>query len=53
MAGEMLECSADKMIYYQMPEFGNGRITKRAITVWEPLFRMMHGDDSELPDSIA
>lgn len=52
MAGELLECSANKLIYYQMPEFGNGPVTKRAITVWEPLFRMMHGEDSQLPDAI-
>lgn len=52
MAGETLECSANKLIYYNMPEYGNGPITKRAITVWEPLFRMMHGEDSRLPDAI-
>ncbi|KAJ5794567.1 hypothetical protein N7457_001166 [Penicillium paradoxum] len=53
MTGELLECSAEKLIYYQMPEPGNGHITKRAVTVWEPLFRMMHGENSELPDAIA
>ncbi|KAJ5698366.1 hypothetical protein N7462_000371 [Penicillium macrosclerotiorum] len=52
MAGEILECSAEKLIYYHMPEYGNGHVTKRAITVWEPLFRMMHGEDSGLPDAI-
>lgn len=52
MAGQLLECSADKLIYYQMPEPGNSRITKRATTVWEPLFRQMHGEDSQLPDAI-
>lgn len=52
MAGETLECSVDKLIYYRMPEYGNGHVTKRAVTVWEPLFRMMHGEDSELPDAI-
>ncbi|KAJ5590770.1 hypothetical protein N7450_004742 [Penicillium hetheringtonii] len=52
MAGETLECSANKLIYYNMPEYGNGPITKRAITVWEPLFRIMHGEDSRLPDAI-
>ena len=52
MSGELLECSADKLIYYQMPEPGNGHITKRAVTVWEPLFRMMHGEYSGLPDAI-
>ncbi|CEL02131.1 Putative 15-hydroxyprostaglandin dehydrogenase (NAD()) (AFU_orthologue; AFUA_3G09480) [Aspergillus calidoustus] len=52
MAGEILECSAHKLIYYRLPEYGNGAITKRAVTVWEPLFRMMHGEDSQLPDAI-
>jgi hypothetical protein len=52
MAGELLECSADKLIFYHMPQPGNGHITKRATTVWEPLFRMMHGEDSKLPDAI-
>jgi hypothetical protein len=28
MAGEILECSADKLIYYHMPKPGNGHITK-------------------------
>ncbi|KAL3437353.1 hypothetical protein BDV09DRAFT_183523 [Aspergillus tetrazonus] len=52
MAGEALECSADKLIYHHLPEYGNGRITQRAVTVWEPLFRMLHGEDSHLPDAI-
>lgn len=52
MAGELLECSAHKLIYYPMPEHGNGHVTKRATTVWEPLFRMMHGEASQLPDAI-
>lgn len=52
MAGEILECSADKLIYYHMPKPGNGHITKRAVTVWEPLFRMSHGEVSGLPDAI-
>ena len=51
-AGELLECSANKLIYYEPPALGNGRITKRAVTVWEPLFRMMHGEDSGLPDAV-
>ncbi|KAE8146587.1 hypothetical protein BDV25DRAFT_162163 [Aspergillus avenaceus] len=50
--GELLECSADKMISYPMQEMGNGHVTQRAVTVWEPLFRQMHGEDSGLPDAI-
>ena len=52
MAGELLECSADKLIYHHLPEYGNGHITQRAVTVWEPLFRILHGEDSHLPDAI-
>ncbi|KAJ5903141.1 Short-chain dehydrogenase/reductase SDR [Penicillium tannophilum] len=52
MAGQLLEGSAEKLIYYQMPEPGNGRITERAVTVWEPLFEMMHGEKSGLPGAI-
>lgn len=52
MAGELLECSAEKLIYYPMPKPGNGHITQRATTVWEPLFRMMHGEDSKLSEAI-
>lgn len=52
MHGQLLECSANKLVYYPEPEQGNGHVTKRAITVWEPLFRMMHGEDSQLPEAI-
>lgn len=52
MAGQLLEGSAEKLIYYQMPQPGNGRITERAVTVWEPLFEMMHGEKSGLPGAI-
>ncbi|KAJ5933465.1 Short-chain dehydrogenase/reductase SDR [Penicillium verhagenii] len=52
MAGQLLEGSAENLIYYLMPEPGNGRITERAVTVWEPLFEMMHGEKSGLPGAI-
>ncbi|RDW68858.1 SDR family oxidoreductase [Aspergillus mulundensis] len=52
MTGQLLECSAEKLVYYSLPEYGNGHVTKRAVTVWEPLFRMLHGEDSQLPDAI-
>jgi NAD(P)-dependent dehydrogenase (short-subunit alcohol dehydrogenase family) len=51
-AGEVVECSADKIIPLKMPEMGNGKASKRAVTGWEPLFRQMHGEDSCLPDAI-
>ncbi|CAG8107319.1 unnamed protein product [Penicillium salamii] len=53
MAGELLEGSANRLIFYHLPKPGNGHITLRATTVWEPLFRAMHGEDSQLPGAIA
>ena len=52
MTGQLLECSVDRFIYYQLPDYGNGVATKRARTVWERLFKMYHGEDSQLPDAI-
>ncbi|KAK4504829.1 hypothetical protein PRZ48_002791 [Zasmidium cellare] len=51
--GEAIECSAKSHFFFPEPEMSNGRITRRAVTVWEPLFKMLHGEDSELPDAIA
>lgn len=52
MVGELLECSAEKLLYYPLPEPRNGRITRRATTVWEPLFEMIHGERSDLPEAL-
>ncbi|KAF2142681.1 uncharacterized protein K452DRAFT_308321 [Aplosporella prunicola CBS 121167] len=52
LAGQIVEASADQLIYYDLPEEGNGAVTRRAVAVWEPLFEMMHGEKSELPDAI-
>ena len=41
MAGQAPEGSSDKLIFYELPEYGNGYKTKRAVTVWEPLFRQL------------
>lgn len=51
--GQAIECSAQSHFFFPEPEMCNGKVTKRAVTVWEPLFRMLHGEDSELPDAIA
>lgn len=51
-AGEVVECSADKIIKLEVPELGNGSASRRAVTVWEPLFKTMHGENSGLPDAI-
>lgn len=52
MCGKSLEASAEELKWYELPEYGNGYKTKRAVTVWEPLFKAMHGEESGLEDSI-
>jgi len=50
--GEAIECSAEKHFFVPTPEFLNRDISRRACTVWDPLFKMMHKEDSGLPDAI-
>lgn len=38
--GKVIECSADKQFFLETPSLANGRISKRAVTVWDPLFKM-------------
>lgn len=52
MCGKSLEASAEDLRWYDLPEYGNGYKTKRAVTVWEPLFKMMHGEESGLEGAI-
>ena len=49
---QVVECSAEKQITWKVPEFANGKVTKRACTVWDPLFKMMHGENSGLEEAI-
>lgn len=51
--GQAIECSVDKLLFVPKPEYLNGEYSKRATTIWEPLFKTMHHEDSELPDAIA
>ncbi|CAG9983917.1 unnamed protein product [Clonostachys byssicola] len=53
LAGEALECSADKILPVPKPALQNGRISARAVTVWDPLFKTYHNEPSGLPDAIA
>uniref|UniRef100_A0A8H7K113 15-hydroxyprostaglandin dehydrogenase n=1 Tax=Bionectria ochroleuca TaxID=29856 RepID=A0A8H7K113_BIOOC len=53
LAGEALECSADKILPVPRPALQNGRISTRAVTVWDPLFKTYHNEPSGLPDAIA
>lgn len=51
--GEAIEGSAEKLLFTPRPEFQNGRVSQRAVTVWDPLFKMYHHELSQLPDAIA
>ncbi|CAM1505038.1 Fc.00g106750.m01.CDS01 [Cosmosporella sp. VM-42] len=52
LSGEAIECSAEKMLFTPRPEYQNGRVSRRACTVWDPLFKMYHNELSQLPDAI-
>ncbi|KAF7556848.1 hypothetical protein G7Z17_g1150 [Cylindrodendrum hubeiense] len=53
LSGEAIECSVDKLLLVPRPEYQNGRVSQRAVTVWDPLFKMYHHELSQLPDAIA
>ncbi|KAI3394415.1 hypothetical protein diail_2827 [Diaporthe ilicicola] len=50
--GELIECSTDKHFFLPRSNMANGDATKRACTVWDPLFELKHGEKSEIPDAI-
>jgi len=56
LSGEAIECSVDKCMLVPRENwetnFLNGYKSKRAVTVWDPLFKMMHFEGSGLPDAI-
>jgi hypothetical protein len=37
--GRVLECSADKQLFLSPPTLANGQVSRRAVTVWDPLFK--------------
>jgi hypothetical protein len=52
--GEALEASVNEILVLPRPELANGRFSTRAVTVWDPLFRMLHSNEpSGLPDAIC
>jgi hypothetical protein len=53
LTGQILEGSVDKLFFYDTPKEANGRFTKRAVTIWDPHFKMMHGELSGIPDALA
>ncbi|KAL5337714.1 hypothetical protein BJX70DRAFT_409045 [Aspergillus crustosus] len=52
LSGELVECSTDKYFLLPRPEMANGDATRRACTVWEPLFEIKHGERSGLEGAI-
>jgi hypothetical protein len=38
--GRVMECSVDKHLFIEQPTLANGRYSRRAVTVWDPLFKM-------------
>jgi hypothetical protein len=50
--GKVIECSADQQFFLKTPELANGGVSKRAVTVWDPLFEMYHHEASGLSDAI-
>ena len=52
LTGQGIECSVDEQLFFPEPPLLNGKHTKRAATVWEPLFKVMHGEHSGLDDAI-
>lgn len=38
--GKIIECSTDKQFELETPTLANGHYSTRAVTVWDPLFKM-------------
>lgn len=53
-SGVILECSGTQIsdIEHGRLTFKNGEPSVRSITVWDPLFKQIHGEPSELPSAI-
>ena len=50
--GELLECSRDKVLLLAKPEYADGEVTKRTCTVYDPFFKVVHGEFSGLEDIV-
>ncbi|KAG9240544.1 15-hydroxyprostaglandin dehydrogenase [Calycina marina] len=50
--GLAIERSVDKLYTIPQTEYINGRASARACQVWEPLFKIMHSENSRLEDAI-
>lgn len=52
ISGQGLECQASEHYWVKYPEHAAGKLSERSCTVWDPLFKMYHGEFSGLPDAI-
>jgi hypothetical protein len=50
--GEIAEASRDQILLQPRPPYMDGDYTKRASTVFDPLFEMIHGQPSQLEDIV-
>ncbi|KXJ89153.1 hypothetical protein Micbo1qcDRAFT_206722 [Microdochium bolleyi] len=50
--GVVVEASVDKVLKLPEGKLANGDASQRSITVWDPLFKMLHGEESGLPGAI-
>ncbi|ORY70477.1 uncharacterized protein BCR38DRAFT_333712, partial [Pseudomassariella vexata] len=51
-SGVAVEATVDKVLQLEEPKLRNGRASERSVQVWEPLFRMLHGEDSGILGAI-
>lgn len=50
--GVVVEASVDKALEVPESRLANGQASTRAVTVWDPLFKMLHGEGSGLKNAI-
>lgn len=50
--GELVEAAHSDLISWGHPEYKSGAFAKRTEKIYEPWFKMMHGEQSELPGTI-
>lgn len=50
--GQILEASRDQLLFQHKPPYADGEYSKRASTVFDGLFAVVHGELSGLPDIV-
>lgn len=50
--GVAVEATVDKVVELEEWPLGNGTASVRSVTVWEPLFNMLHGENSGMAGAI-